>query len=250
MFQLFKKAASSITNAAVGKVKLFVDTDGTPKTKDENGVIKSFTTNGLTSFNGRSDTSVIPQKVDYITFYQTTFFLNMQDYGILTTNTGTVNSLVFNSLYAVIPDNSIMYFPDGVYEFDSELLLNRNIKLTIKGSGKGKTILRSVSIINNLFNISVNSYYNSFEDLTIDSSVAKTNGSFITTNSSTGDNAFLDIRRCEFKNYFIGINLTGISAGNKGTISDCILSDPALNAKGIVIDGLQINININNTIID
>jgi ethanolamine utilization protein EutP (predicted NTPase) len=69
MLQLIKRAAASVTAAATGKVRLFVDTDGLFKTKDETGVVS--TIGGVANFNGRNG-NVVPQQADYDQFFTTT----------------------------------------------------------------------------------------------------------------------------------------------------------------------------------
>lgn len=69
MLQLLKRTAASVTAAAAGKVRLFVDSaDGFFKTVDETGTVR--TVGGVQTFNGRSG-AVTPQQADYDQFFTT-----------------------------------------------------------------------------------------------------------------------------------------------------------------------------------
>lgn len=258
MFQLIKRAASSVSNAATGKVKLFIDTDGVPKTKDETGSVVNLA--GITSFNGRSASNVVPQQSDYDSFfltqsegdnlYQKQHWIDVTTRGISPSNTDAQNKTAWDTLYASVPLNSTIYFPSGTYDFSSELTLNRNVQIRIIGDGKSRSILRTTSATANLFNISISAYYYTFEELGFNSTVTKTAGFFIGTNSAAGDNAYLDIRRCEFKGYFVGVALNGVGSSNVGTISECIWNSPATGAIGLRINGSNINNMITNCTIN
>lgn len=171
-------------------------------------------------------------------------------YGISPGNTGAANRAAFNALYATIPVNSTLHFPAGTYDFDGELTLNRNVQMMFRGEGKSRSILRLTNATSNLFFLSISAYYYSFEELGFAATVTKTAGAFIGTNSAAGDNAYLDVRRCEFKNHFVAINLSGIGAGNVGTISEVLINSPVANSVGIRINGENINMMLTNVTIN
>lgn len=248
MFQMLKRAASGVSNAASGKVKLFFDTDGLAKTKDENGVLSVL--GGVFSFNGRSG-NVLPQQSDYADKYQKLYFVDATTIGISSSNSGAQNRTAFNNWYATAPVNFTLQFPDGTFDFDNELTLNRNLQGMFRGMGKSRTILRSTNATANLFYLSISAYYYSWEELGFAASVTKTAGAMIGTNPAAGDNAYLDVRRCEFKNYFVGIALDGIGAGNVGTISEVLMNSPAgAGAIGLRINGENINFMVTNVTIN
>jgi hypothetical protein len=247
MFQLLKRSAAGVSNAAAGKVKLFFDTDGLAKTKDENGVLS--TLGGVFSFNGRVG-NITPQQADYSSFFQKLHWIDVTTVGISPANTAAQNTTAWNTFYSTVPVNSTVYFPAGTYDFSGELTLNRNVQIRIVGDGKSRTILRTTSATANLFYISISAYYYSFEELGFNSTVTKTAGAFIGTNPAAGDNAYLDIRRCEFKGYFIGVALDGVGSANVGTISECIWNSPSAGGTGLRINGANINNMITNCTIN
>jgi hypothetical protein len=70
MLTFLKRAANTVTAAAAGKVRMFVDSaDGFFKTVDETGTVK--TIGGVQTFNGRSG-AVVPLQADYDAFFTTT----------------------------------------------------------------------------------------------------------------------------------------------------------------------------------
>ena len=212
------------------------------------------------SFNGRTG-AISPQQADYDAFFLTPaegdaayaklFWFDVTRYGISPANTAAQNVTAWNALYAALPVNCTVYFPSGTYDFNAELTLNRNLQMMIRGDGKSRTILRTTSTTANLFYLSISAYYYSFEELGFNATVTKTAGAMIGTNSAAGDNALMDIRRCEFNNYFIGIALDGVGAGNVGTISECVLGNPAgAGATGVRYNGDNINAMMTNCTIN
>lgn len=282
MLQFLKRTAASVTNAATGKVKLFFDSaDGLPKIKDETGTVSIV--GGVYSFNGRSGAvtpqqadydaffttpseasaaapvqmvfgrngNVVAQFSDYSSFYQKLYFVDATTIGISTTNTAAQNTTAFNNWYATAPVNYTLQFPDGTFDFSGELTLNRNLQGMHRGMGKSRTILRTTSATANLFYISISAYYYSWEELGFTSTVTKTAGAMIGTNPAAGDNAYLDIRRCEFKNYFVGIALDGVGAANVGTLSEILMNTPSGSSSiGLRINGENINFMVTNVTIN
>lgn len=163
--------------------------------------------------------------------------------GILTSNTGAQNVTAFNAWYATAPTFVTLKFPGlGFYDFNAELALNRDIRLRVLGDGKGRSILRSTSTTANLFNQSVAGYYLSFEELGFDVTGTKTAGAAI---RASADNAYFDVRRCEFMHQYKGIEYVGSTSGNVGTINECLFTSPSSTA-GSDTNGAQILINGSN----
>lgn len=171
---------------------------------------------------------------------------NVLDYGFK--NDGVTDNLAaWNTLFAQLPVRATVFFPAGLYNFSGELTLNADLQLLIKGAGRSRSLLFSTSITANLFNITVAAFYYQFEDIGFRTTVTKTAGNFI---GATNNNAYLEVRRCEFQGYFSGISLTGATAGNIGIIEDCEFNVPAANATALTINGSTINLNIINVIIN
>lgn len=172
---------------------------------------------------------------------------DVTNYGISTANSGAANVTAFNALYAALPLNSTVYFPPGTYDFNAELTMNLNLQLRIMGAGKSRSILNNTSTTANLFRLSIAAYYYTFEELGFKSTVTKTAGAAI---QSSFDNALMDIRRCEFRNQFIGVDWSGVGSGNVGTMSECIFNTPAASGFQIRINGANINTMITNCTIN
>lgn len=198
---------------------------------------------------GRSGT-VTALAADYSAFYQALYFVDARSIGISTANTAAQNTTAFNNWFATAPVNFTLQFPDGTFDFDGELTLNRNLQGMFRGMGKARTILRITNATANLFHLSISAYYYSFEELGFNATVTKTAGAFIKTNPAAGDNAYLDVRRCEMKNYFNGISLDGVGAGNVGTISEVLMNTPVANSVGLRINGENINMMVTNCTIN
>lgn len=172
-------------------------------------------------------------------------------YGMSPANTGAQNRAAFNAFYATVPVNATLHFPAGAWDWDGELTLNRNVQMMFRGEGKSRTIFRLTNATSNLFYLSISAYYYSFEEIGFAASVTKTAGAFIGTNPAAGDNAYLDVRRCEFKNHFAAIDLSGVGAGNVGTISEVLINSPAAaGSVGIRINGENINMMLTNVTIN
>lgn len=219
----FKNAlsgSSDIVAPASGYNALFWDNSGTPKYRDANGIDHSM--GGLS------------------TWYDVTA------YG-LKGDDSTDNLAALNTLLALAPLESTIFFPAGTFRFSGEIAINFDRRLRFLGCGRGRSLLKTTSATANLFNISVAGYYGSFEELGFTSSVTRTAGSYILASNA---NAYLNVTGCELLSYFIGIQLTGSIAGNLGLIDDCQLDTPAANGQGIVINGSSINIVISNTTIN
>lgn len=167
-------------------------------------------------------------------------WIDANNIGILTSNTGAQNVTAFNAWYTTAPSFCTLKIPgQGIFDFNAELTLNRDIKLRVLGDGKGRSMLRNTSTTANLFNQTVTASYISFEELGFASNVTKTAGAAI---RSSAANAYLDVRRCEFLNQFNGIELVGATSGDFGTINECLFGTPSTTA-GSNTDGAQIKIN-------
>lgn len=131
---------------------------------------------------------------------------------------------------------------------NAELTMNRDIRLRLLGAGKGRSIIRSTSTTANMFNQTVAGFYISVEELGFSATVTKTAGSAIV---GASNNAYLDVRRCEFTSQFRHIDLSS-SAANVGTINECLFTSPASTAGGsqIRINGAGINMMIQNCTIN
>jgi hypothetical protein len=58
MFHLFKRANTAVPSASAGKVRLFVDTDGVPKIKNESGALTALGGVGTQTNSGASSTAL------------------------------------------------------------------------------------------------------------------------------------------------------------------------------------------------
>ena len=260
----------NVTNGANGTngLSVAVSDEGTQLTATASSI--NFVGAGVTATNtGNAVTVTVPQPIstvfgrtgaitaqdaDYAAFYQKLYFIDATRIGISSANTAAANTTAFNTWFATAPVNFTLQFPDGTFDFSAELTLNRNLQGMFKGMGKSRTILRTTSATANLFFLSISAYYYSFEELGFASTVTKTAGAMIGTNGAgtagTGDNAYLDVRRCEFKNYFVGIGLDGVGAGNVGTISEVLMNSPSANGIGLRINGENINMMVHNCTIN
>jgi hypothetical protein len=180
--------------------------------------------------------------------------INANDVGILTSNTGAANVTAFNAWYAGAATFSTLYFPGvGFYDFASTITLNRDIRVRFLGAGKGRSILRQTFAAGDLFTQTVAAYYISFEELGFTSSVTKTSGAAI---HSTADTAYLDVNRCEFTSQYSSIWWENATAGNIGTIMECLFGSPSSTANTdtaggqIIINGSNINMMIQNCTIN
>lgn len=171
-----------------------------------------------------------------------------QAVGILPANSGATNNTNFAAWYATAPNASTLYFAPGQYDFATELPNNRDIRLRYLGAGKGRSIIRTTSATANIINQSVAGFYISVEELGFAASVTKTAGAAILAN---GNNAYLDVRRCEFTGQFRSIDFLS-SAGNVGVINECLMTSPSSTVGGsqIRINGTGINMMIQNCTIN
>lgn len=151
----------------------------------------------------------------------------------------TLNDTNFATLYAALPVNGTLYFPPGTYRFAAELNLNRNVQARFLGAGRSRSLLKTTSATANLLHLSIDAFYNTFEELGFRASVAKTAGAYILMDHN---NDYCDVRRCEFQGGFNDISFSGATAGNVTTVSECQFNTPSANGSRIVINGVNINI--------
>lgn len=186
-------------------------------------------------------------------------FVNAHEVGINTTNTAAANTTAFNAWFATAATFVTLYFPGtGFYDFDGELTINRDIRIRFLGCGRGRSILRTTSLTANMFNVTVNGFYITWEELGFTCTATnKSAGSAIRFIGGAGGlNALCDVRRCEFSNMFQSIEMAGTQSMNVGMISDCTFSAPSsvagTNTTGfqISVDGGNINMFIQNCTIN
>ena len=165
--------------------------------------------------------------------------------GISPGNSGAANVSAYNTWYTnVATVGTTLIFGPEQYPFDGELLCNRDIHLRVMGYGRSRTLLQNQSALAHLFNLSVASYYIEFIGLGFNASVTKTAGAAI---HAPSDNAYLQVRGCEFKQQFVGLNCTGVGALNVGILDDCHFNTPAANGTQVVLDGQNINTFVTHT---
>lgn len=163
----------------------------------------------------------------------------------------TDNLSHWNTMISTIPNNSVVYFPPGTYRFSAEATINVDKHLQFKGAGAQVSVLKTTSTTANLVNITgaaANAWYNTFADLGFQSSVTKTAGAHLGINVATAIG--IDIRRCAFTGHFIGIDAQGAQAGNVSVWDSITIGSPAVNGRGIRINGNTINVVISNTTIN
>lgn len=171
---------------------------------------------------------------------------DVTDYG-LKGDDSTDNLSAWNVLYALLPVNATVYFPPGTYRFSNELTLSSNLQARILGAGRSRSLLKITHATANLFNISNAAFYYTFEELGFRSSVTRTGGAYI---NAPSNDAYMDVRFCEFQAYFKAISLTGAIAGNVSLFEDCHFNSPAVNGTAITINGSNINMMISDCTID
>lgn len=219
----FKTAAvgnSDIANPSAGYSALFFDSLGHPFYRDSAGVTHTI--------GGSADV------------------YNVLDYG-LKNDGSTDNSSALNTLVqTTITTSATIYFPAGTYNIGSEIAVNVDKRIRFLGAGRGRSLIKSTSTTNHLFNISVAGFYISFEELGFGTTVTKTAGAGVV---ASANNAYLNVTGCEFSGMFEGTNYSS-TAGNVGLIDDCQYTSPAANGSQIVVNGGSINIVVSNTTVN
>jgi hypothetical protein len=172
------------------------------------------------------------------------------DYGLVGDDS-TDNLAAWNAMLAAVAGNSTIYFPPGTYRFSGEAAIPYDKHLNFEGGGERVSILKTMSATANLVNLSGtggNAWYNTFRDLGFASGVTKTAGAHlaITAAASIG----IDIERCAFDGHFIAIDAQGAQAGNVSVWNNLAISQPAVNGRGIRINGSVINLVISNSTIN
>lgn len=163
----------------------------------------------------------------------------------------TDNLAAWNTMVAGVANNQILYCPMGTFRFSNEATLNQDKHLNFHGSGERTSVWKTTSATANLLNITGsggNAWYNTFSDLGFSSSVTKTAGAMIGINVATAIG--IDIDRVAIDNHFIGIDAQGAQAGNVSVWNNLAISAPAVNGRGIRINGSVINLVIQNSTIN
>lgn len=169
----------------------------------------------------------------------------------------TDNLSHWNTMIAGIPANSVVFFPPGTYRFSNVATINVDKHLQFKGAGDQSSVLKTTNTTAHLINLTGaagvgNPWYNTFSDLGFASSVTKTAGAHISiAPDAAAPNAIgIDIRRCSFSGHFIGIDAQGAQAGNVSVWDDLNIGAPAVNGRGIRINGSTINVVISDSTIN
>ncbi len=166
----------------------------------------------------------------------------------------TDNLAAFNALLPLLPFGATVFFPTGTYRVSGELNINVDKRISFRGSSRYTTFIKTTSATANIFNVSVAGFYNTFEDLGFQTTVAKTAGACIAI--TAGNNAGTGIYRCWFTGrHFYGINANGNTSGNLSVWSDLDMSGDGIlgwgaNGRGIIINGATINVQIHNSTIN
>lgn len=217
-------AIAALTTTAYGRA-LLTTVDATALTATLNAATQSL--KGLMSSTDKA-------KLDNLGNGSGTY--NVNNYGIATSNTGTVNLAAWDALMTAIPDNSNVLFPPtpSAYPFSSTLNIPTGKHLRIIGGGAQKSIIQTNHASNPIF--TVGDWYNEFRGLKFTSSVTRTAGAAIYSGSNVGINVF----DCDFAGMWDGIVYSGgANAGNLAIVSQCGFTG-TLN-RGIVLDGTNAN---------
>lgn len=163
----------------------------------------------------------------------------------------TDNLAAWNAFKGAVANNSILYFPPGTYRFSAEATLDQDKHLQFHGAGPYVSVLKTTSVAGNLINVTGtggNAWYNTFTDLGFASSVTKTAGAHLGFNVAAAISC--DVRRCAFSGHFIAIDYQGAQAGNVSVVDTVSIATPAVNGRGIRINGNTINMIISNSTIN
>src|SRR5438477_4800527 len=122
---LDQTAAASIATPAVNTDALFFDlADGYPKWKDSTGTV-----HGLAP--------LLENVTDNGWF-------NVQDHGVLPTNTAATNSTNIAALITLVSIGAVLFFPPGTYQFASAISVTKQV--IFMGSGQYQsTVLQTTS---------------------------------------------------------------------------------------------------------
>lgn len=171
--------------------------------------------------------------------------VSVLDWGISPSNTAATNTAAWTALMAVVPDNSVVYFPANLfpYDFSAVCAIPSGKHLKILGGDGEKSLIRTTSATADIF--TVGDWNNCFEGLKFMSSVTRSGGAAI----NSGNNVGVVIIDCDFLGMWDGIVFTGgSSAGNLAAVSRCNFAG-TLN-RGIVVDGANANAVIDTVVMD
>lgn len=235
MLQIMKRAASTIANAAAGKVRLwFNSADGLPYVKDENGVVSvlggtaSTTVPAAISILGAIGTAIgffalsdhvhampyatrlIPGQMvaadkalsDNFATCQVNilnFAADQQTATIANLITGVTDvSTALTAAIAALPNGGVVYFPPGTYLLGSTFTV-ATAHITLRGAARYNTTIKTTSTTADI--LVVNQYYVNVEDFTFagpGSGQVPTRTAGFAINANGANAAYTKVNRCTF----------------------------------------------------
>lgn len=203
--QIAQRTAASVTTPPSGNLDVFMDSaDGLLKYKDAAGVLHIVTGQGMSGW------------------------YDVTNYGVAAgAAAATANVTALNALIAAVPSGSTIYFPAGIWQFNSAIT-TLPANLTFQGEFGASQIYLIANIAANFITCNAAAGYTAFKDLQFIASVNQTAGAVIETNNGYG----VLVERCNFigggggagTNLFNGISMTGAQSGNGVRILDCTIN--------------------------
>jgi Pectate lyase superfamily protein len=164
MFHLFKRANTAVPSASVGKVRLFVDTDGIPKVKNETGTLTSLGGVSTQTNSGASSTALTLNFTQGLSASSASGvstikssrsfqgFFDVTEYGAKGDNTQDDTSFINAAIAAAVAYNAgasgaagqrgaTIYFPAGVYKVTSALTSPNSSGIVFKGESIGASTI-------------------------------------------------------------------------------------------------------------
>jgi len=205
MFHLFKRANTAVPSASAGKVRLFVDTDGVPKIKNEAGALTALGGVGTQTNSGASSTALTLNFTQGLTSSNTSGvttvksskafqgFFDVTEYGAKGDNIQDDTSFINAAIAAAVAYNagsagaagqrgSTVYFPAGVYKVTASLTSPNASGIVFKGESIGASTIAVAFASGDLITFASGKSFCGLNNLQIFATVTRTSGAFINTN--------------------------------------------------------------------
>lgn len=174
-----------------------------------------------------------------------TGWIDVTTQGILTTNSGAVNSAALTALVGAsgtAPNGSTIFFPAGTYQFNGAVTVGANSYI-FQGVGSNRagspatayTELQMITSVVGFLTLTASHWYTQFRDMTFTAATNQTSGAAVTTGNNVGINFYNVSIQSNGGTWFNAIDFTGNNGANQCYIFGCVFS--GFTNHGAIING-------------
>lgn len=217
-YKLVLKDASANTIWTQDQVFSGVTSDFVTNLASSTGSSGSSSVGYLMSVAGTAVGRTVQNKLDDV--------VNAADFGLKTTNTGAQNVTALQNAvnFAIAVGGCTIHIDRGTYDFNNSINFTSANNTRVTGEGPDATILRITSATADFFTSTGTTYYQTFDNLSLTSTVTRTSGYMMNFGVSSGLWKRGLIYRVRIQQHFGGIILQGFE---QSTIAETYIVNPS-----------------------